>query len=79
MHYIEVETQGESKRVIVNCDHVSYLAESIYGATIHFDSGESIVCVGELRDIAERLFGDELAELAMLKTSSSTDAQFRVG
>ena len=69
MRYVEVETQGESKSAIVNCEQIAYLAESIYGTAIHFTSGEYMICVGELRDVAERLFGVSKDEILLLQPS----------
>lgn len=67
MRYVEVETQGESKSAIVNCEQVAYLAESIYGTAIHLTSGEYLICIGELREVAERLFGTSKEEMLLLQ------------
>lgn len=56
MHLVKLDTQGESQSALINPDHVAYLAESIYGTAIHFASGEYIVCMGELEEVAARLF-----------------------
>jgi hypothetical protein len=79
MRYVEVETQGESKSAIVNCSNVAYLAESIYGTAIHFTSGEYLVCVGELREIAERLFGESSEEMLMLQPKAVAAPALRLG
>lgn len=59
MAYIELETQGESHRAVINTEQIAYLSEGIYGTSVHFSSGEYLVCVGELDDIVRRLFGDQ--------------------
>lgn len=59
MRFVEIETQGESHTAIVNTAQVAFLAEGVYGTSIHFASGEYLVCIGELREVAERLFGGE--------------------
>ena len=66
MRYVEVETQGESKTAIVNSDQVAYLAESIYGTAIHFASGEYLICVDTIHEIAAKLFG-KVGENAAIK------------
>lgn len=58
MRLVKIDTQGESHTAIVNPDQIAYLAEGIYGTSIHFSSGEYIVCQGELNEVAERLFGE---------------------
>ena len=78
MRYVEVETQGESKSAIVNCSQVAYLAESIYGTAIHFTSGEYLICVGELRDIAERLFGASSEEMLLLQPNAGAEPLLRL-
>jgi hypothetical protein len=78
MRYVEVETQGESKSAIVNCSQVAYLAESIYGTAIHFTSGEYLICVGELRAIAERLFGAGSEEMLLLQSRPSEEPALRL-
>lgn len=55
MRLIKFETQGESHTAVVNPDHVAYLAEGIYGTSIHFASGEYIICHGEIDEVAVRL------------------------
>ena len=57
MPYVRLETQGESHVAIVNTDQVTYLAEGIYGTAVHLTSGDYLVCVGELAEVAEKLFG----------------------
>lgn len=66
MAFVELETQGESHRAIVNTDQIAYLSEGIYGTSIHFASGEYIVCVGELEDVRQRLFGEAPAESLLI-------------
>ena len=78
MRYVEVETQGESKTAVVNCSQVAYLAESIYGTSIHFTSGEYLVCIGELREIAERLFGENSEEMLMLQPKAGMQPALRM-
>jgi len=57
MALVELETQGESHRAVVNTDQIAYISQGIYGTSIHFASGEYIVCVGDLEEVKERLFG----------------------
>lgn len=57
MALIELETQGESHRAVINTDQIAYIAQGIYGTSVHFASGEYIVCVGDLDDVRQRLFG----------------------
>ena len=78
MRYAEVETQGESKMAIVNCSQVVYLAESIYGTSIHFTSGEHVICVGDLREIAERLLGESSEETLMLQPKAEALPSLRL-
>lgn len=70
MRYVEVETQGESRTAIVNTEHVAYLAESIYGTSIHFVSGEYIICLGDVHEIANRLFEGEGKEDYLIEQST---------
>ena len=79
MRYVQVETQGESKTAVINCDRVTYLAESIYGTSIHFDSGEYLVCVGELRDIAAKISSSSGAELLLLQPKTEVQPALRLG
>lgn len=57
MNLIKFDTQGESHTAMVNPEQVAFLAEGIYGTSIHFASGEYIICQGEIDDVAARLFG----------------------
>lgn len=78
MRYVEVETQGESKTAIVNCSQVAYLAESIYGTAIHFASGEYLICIGELREVAVQLFGENSEEMLMLQPKAAAQPALRL-
>ncbi|WP_296680056.1 hypothetical protein [Novosphingobium sp.] len=61
MQLVKFETQGESHTAMVNPDQVAFLAEGLYGTSIHFASGEYVICHGELDDIAHKLFGPKPA------------------
>jgi len=58
MRLVKLETQGESHLALVNPDQIAYLTQGIYGTTVHFASGEHIVCQGELEDIVGQLFAE---------------------
>ena len=58
MSFVRLQTQGESPLAIVNTEQIAYMTEGIYGASIHFVSGEYLVCVGDLAEVTEKLFGD---------------------
>lgn len=62
MTFVRIDTQGESKVAIVNTEQITYLTEGIYGATIHFDSGEYLVCAGDLAEMSQKLFGSAAAD-----------------
>lgn len=74
MRLVRFETQGESHSAMINPEQVSFLAEGIYGTSIHFASGEYIVCVGDLAEVAARLQGDNAADAGehYLITASAT-------
>jgi hypothetical protein len=36
MHLVKFETQGESHTAMVNPDQVAFIAEGLYGTSIHF-------------------------------------------
>lgn len=57
MGYVKLAIQGESHLGIVNTDQITYITQGIYGASIHFSSGEYLVCDGDLDEVAEKLFG----------------------
>lgn len=57
MGYVKLPIQGESHLGIVNTDQITYITQGIYGASIHFSSGEYLVCDGDLDEVAEKLFG----------------------
>lgn len=73
MALVELETQGESHRALVNTDQIAYIAEGIYGTSIHFASGEYIVCMGDLDEVKDRLFGTPPPESLLIarKTPAS--------
>lgn len=56
MSFVKLSIQGESHLGIVNTDQITYLTQGIYGASIHFASGEYLVCNGDLDEVAEKLF-----------------------
>jgi hypothetical protein len=70
MALVELETQGESHRALVNTEQIAYIAEGIYGTSIHFASGEYIVCVGDLEDVRQRLFGAVIPESLLIARPS---------
>ena len=74
MHLVKLDTQGESPFALVNPDHVAYLAQSIYGTAVHFASGEYIVCLGELEDVAGQLFGASSSEAYLIAGAGSAPA-----
>ncbi|MFC0589959.1 hypothetical protein ACFFF7_11085 [Novosphingobium aquiterrae] len=55
MHLVKFETQGESQTALINPQQVAYIAEGLYGTSIHFASGEYVICHGDIDDIAQRL------------------------
>lgn len=57
MHLIKFETQGESHTAMVNPEQIAFIAEGLYGTSIHFASGEYLICHGDLEDVAARLSG----------------------
>ena len=57
MSYVKLTIQGESHLGIVNTDQITYITQGIYGASIHFTSGEYLVCDGDLDEVAQKLFG----------------------
>ena len=59
MAYIELETSGDSHRAVINTGQIAYLSEGIYGTSIHFTSGEYLVCVGDLDDVMQQQFSGQ--------------------
>lgn len=55
MHLVKFETQGESQTALINPRQVAYIAEGLYGTSIHFASGEYVICHGDIDDIARKL------------------------
>ena len=72
MHLVKFETQGESHTAMVNPDQVAFIAEGLYGTSIHFSSGEYVICHGELDDVAQRLFGNAPREDYLIATPDKT-------
>lgn len=72
MHLVKFETQGESHTAMVNPDQVAFIAEGLYGTSIHFASGEYVICHGELDDVAQRLFGGGASEDYLIATPDKT-------
>ena len=72
MHLVKFETQGESHTAMVNPDQVAFIAEGLYGTSIHFASGEYVICHGELDDVAQRLFGNAPREDYLIATQDKT-------
>jgi hypothetical protein len=66
MALVEIETQGESHRVVINTDQIAYIGEGIYGTSVHFASGEYVVCIGDLEDVKQRLFGSAEPESLLI-------------
>ncbi|MFM5886500.1 MAG: hypothetical protein ACKOQ3_14430 [Novosphingobium sp.] len=74
MHLVKFETQGESQTAMVNPQQVAYIAEGLYGTSIHFASGEYVICHGELDDIAKRLSEGGGGESYLIATKAPSPA-----
>lgn len=72
MPLVKFETQGESHTAMVNPDQVAFIAEGLYGTSIHFASGEYVICHGELDDVAQRLFGKADADAYLIAAPDQT-------
>lgn len=55
MPLIEIERSELGEATIVNTDHITYLRHDIYGTSVHFSSGEHIICSSELDDVVAQL------------------------
>ncbi|MBS0475611.1 MAG: hypothetical protein JSR28_10780 [Proteobacteria bacterium] len=73
MHLVRLETQGESQAAMINPDQIAYLAEGLYGTSVHFASGEYLICSGELDDVARKLFGARAAADALIASTALAD------
>lgn len=74
MHLVKFDTQGESQTAMVNPEQVAFIAAGLYGTSIHFASGEYLICHGELDDVAERLSGGAPTEDYLIATKDRTSA-----
>jgi len=55
------------RTTIVNTEQITYIREDSYGVTIHFSSGEHVVCPMELDTLTERLFGAQTPEQLLIQ------------
>lgn len=60
MSFVRLAIQGESHLGIVNTEQITYITQGLYGASIHFASGEYLVCDGDLDEVSAKLFGERL-------------------
>ena len=70
MHLVKIDTQGESPTAMVNPAQVAYIAEGMYGTSIHFASGEYVICHGEIDDIARKLTEGGASESYLIAAST---------
>lgn len=61
MSFVRLAIQGESHLGIVNTDQITYITQGLYGASIHFASGEYLVCDGDLDEVSAQLFSNVAA------------------
>ncbi|PKB14203.1 hypothetical protein B0I00_2835 [Novosphingobium kunmingense] len=71
MRLVMFETQGESHTAAVNPDQVAFLAQGLYGTSIHFGSGEYVICTLEIEDVAARLSASGSSDDYLIATSAA--------
>lgn len=55
MPLVEIERSELGEVTVVNPDQITYLRQDIYGTSVHFSSGEHIICSSELDDVVAQL------------------------
>lgn len=55
---------------VVNADHVTFLRQDAYGTSVHFTSGEYIVCPQDMDFVINRLQDVSAPETLLIKTKA---------
>ena len=64
-----VENENGHKTV-VNADHVTFLRQDAYGTSVHFTSGEYIVCPQDMEFVIGRLEDHAPPETLLIKAKT---------
>jgi len=68
MPLVEIERSELGEVTVVNPDQITYLRQDIYGTSVHFSSGEHIICSSELDDVVAQL-NKQAPEALLIKTT----------
>lgn len=55
---------------VVNADHVTFLRQDAYGTSVHFTSGEYIVCPQDMDFVIKRLENASTPEALLIKAKA---------
>lgn len=68
MPLVEIERSELGEVTIVNPDQITYLRQDIYGTSVHFSSGEHIICSAEMDDVVAQL-NRQAPEVLLIKAT----------